>query len=61
MELGYFKTFGRGRLRLEAQMLRIEALARGGQSAAARAEAKEFLRRNPRSVHAARLQTLLED
>jgi hypothetical protein len=56
----YFRTYPHGHLQLEAQVLHIEALARAGRGEAARTEATEFLRRNPRSVHAARLQSLLE-
>jgi len=54
----YFQKFRHGRLQLEAEILRIEALARSGQAEAARSYAKEFLRRNPKSVHAARLQAI---
>ena len=55
----YFQHFHHGRLQLEAEILRIDALARSGQTDGARAYAKEFLRRNPKSVHAARLQSLV--
>jgi hypothetical protein len=55
----YFQEFHHGRLHLEAEVLRIDALARCGQADAARAYAKEFLRRNPKSVHAARLQSIV--
>jgi outer membrane protein assembly factor BamD (BamD/ComL family) len=54
----YFQNFHRGRLHLEAEVLRIDALARAGQPEAARSYAKEFLRRHPKSVHAARLQSI---
>ena len=54
----YFQNFHRGRLHLEAEVLRIDALARAGQPDAARSYAKEFLRRHPKSVHAARLQSI---
>ena len=56
----YFQNFHRGRLHLEAEVLRIDALARVGQAEAARSYAKEFLRHNPKSVHAARLQSIIE-
>lgn len=56
----YFRTFRHGRLQLEAEMLRIDALARCGKTDAARSYAKDFVRRHPRSVHAARLQSLVE-
>jgi hypothetical protein len=55
----YFQKFHHGRLHLEAEVLRIDALARCGQAEAARSYAKEFLRRNPKSVHAARLQSIV--
>jgi outer membrane protein assembly factor BamD (BamD/ComL family) len=55
----YFQNFHHGRLHLEAEVLRIDALARVGQAEAARSYAKEFLRRNPKSVHAARLQSIV--
>ena len=55
----YFQKFHHGRLHLEAEMLRIDALARCGQADAARSYAKEFLRRNPKSVHASRLQSIV--
>jgi hypothetical protein len=55
----YFQKFHHGRLHLEAEVLRIDALARCGQAEAARSYAKEFLRRNPNSVHTARLQSIV--
>jgi hypothetical protein len=55
----YFQNFHHGRLQLEAEVLRIDALARCGQAEAARSYAKEFLRRNPKSVHTARLQSIV--
>ncbi len=54
----YFQSFHHGRLHLEAEVLRIDALARCGQADAARSYAKEFLRRHPKSVHAARLRSI---
>jgi hypothetical protein len=54
----YFQKFSQGRLRLEAEILRIDALAKSGQTEAARSYSKEFLRRHPESVHAARLQSI---
>lgn len=54
----YFRNFQNGRLKLEAAILRIDALARAGQTEAARTYATEFLRRHPNSVHAARLQSI---
>lgn len=55
----YFQKFHHGRLHLEAEILRIDALARSSQAEAARSYAKEFLRRNPKSLHAARLQSIV--
>jgi hypothetical protein len=55
----YFQNFSRGRLRLEAEILRIDALARSGQTEAARSYSKDFLRRHPTSVHTARLQSIV--
>jgi hypothetical protein len=52
----YFRTFPRGRLRLEAEALRIDALARAGRRDAAKRHAQEFLKRNPNSVLSARVQ-----
>jgi hypothetical protein len=56
----YFQNYHHGRLHLEAEVLRIDALARCGQTDAARSYAKEFLRHHPKSVHAARLQSIVE-
>jgi len=53
----YFRTFRRGRLHPEAEVLRIDALAKGGHMDDARRYAQEFLRRHPNSVLAARVQT----
>jgi hypothetical protein len=46
----YFRTFPRGRLYPEAEVLRIDALAGAGQMKGARREAQEFIKRNPNSV-----------
>ncbi len=54
----YFRTFPRGRLRPEAEVLRIDALAKGGRMDAAQRYAREFLRRRPNSVLAARVQAI---
>jgi len=54
----YFRTFPRGRLHPEAEVLRIDALAKGGRMDDARRYAQEFLRRHPSSVLAARVQTI---
>jgi hypothetical protein len=53
----YFRTFPRGRLRPEAEVLRIDSLAKGGRTDDARKYAREFLRRHPNSVLAARVQS----
>jgi hypothetical protein len=53
----YFRTFPRGRLHPEAEVLRIDALAKGGRTDDARKYAQEFLRRHPNSVLAARVQS----
>ena len=52
----YARRFPRGRLRLEASVLRIEALAKTGQRAEASRRAKAFLKRYPNSVLAPRLK-----
>jgi hypothetical protein len=52
----YARRFPRGRLRLEASVLRIEALAKTGQRAEAARRAKAFLKRYPNSVLAPRLK-----
>jgi hypothetical protein len=53
---GYAKAYPRGRLALEAEVLRIDALARAGQGAAASKRAEAFLRRFPNSVLASRVR-----
>ena len=57
----YGRAFPRGRLDLEAEVLRIDALAESGRTDAARAHAREFLRRHPNSVLAAHVRTRLAD
>lgn len=57
---GYAKTCPQGRLRLEAELLRIDALAKSGQTQAARRRAEAFLRRHPGSVLAARARGYTE-
>lgn len=54
----YFRTFPRGRLHPEAEVLRMDALAKGGRTDDARRYAQEFLRRHPNSVLAARVQSI---
>ena len=55
------KTDPSGSLREEAQLLRIEALARAGDRSAASALARAFLRTYPASVHADRVAALLQE
>ena len=55
----YARQYPRGRLGLEAEVLRIDALARSGQKAAAQARARAFLRRRPNSVLASRVRAHL--
>jgi hypothetical protein len=56
----YFRTFPRGRLHLEAEVLRIDALAKGGRLDAAKKYAQEYLRHHPNSVLTARVQPYAE-
>jgi hypothetical protein len=57
----YSRTYPRGRLALEAEVLRIDALAKKGQSAAAAKRAEAFLRRHPNSVLASRVRGYLPE
>ena len=57
----YARTFPHGRLDLEAEVLRIDALAESGRADTARAHARDFLRRHPNSVLAAHVRTRLGD
>jgi hypothetical protein len=57
----YFRTFPRGRLHFEAEVLRIHALAQAGQSDMAKRHAREFLKRHPNSVLTARVRPYAED
>ena len=57
----YARDFPDGRLALEAEILRIDALARSGQAGPARHRAEAFLQRHPRSVLAARARQYLAD
>ena len=52
----YGDRFPHGRLELEAEVLRIDALAKSGQPDLARHRAEAFLRHHPRSVLAARVR-----
>jgi hypothetical protein len=55
----YSRTYPRGRLALEAEVLRIDALARSGQRDAAKKRAEAFVRRYPNSVLKARVRAYL--
>ncbi|HWA73453.1 MAG TPA: outer membrane protein assembly factor BamD [Polyangiaceae bacterium] len=55
----YSRTYPRGRLALEAEVLRIDALARSGQRDAAKKRAEQFVRRHPNSVLNARVRGYL--
>ena len=57
----YGRAYPHGRLGLEAEVLRIDALDQSGRSDAARARAQAFLQRHPHSVLAARVRTRLGD
>ena len=56
----YFRTFPRGRLHLEAEVLRIDAFAKAGRLDEAKRHAEDFLRRHPNSVLAARVRPFAE-
>jgi outer membrane protein assembly factor BamD (BamD/ComL family) len=57
----YTRSYPRGRLALEAEVLRIDALSRSGQRAVAEKRAATFLRRHPNSVLASRVRAYLND
>jgi len=52
----YFRAFPHGRLRIEAEVLRIDSLAKAGRTDEARKSAKDFLQHHPNSLLAARVQ-----
>jgi hypothetical protein len=52
----YVRTYPRGRLNLEAEVLRIDALAKAGETGAAKKRAEAFLKRYPKSVLASRVR-----
>lgn len=56
----YGRSYPRGLLRLEAEVLRIDALAQAGQTEAAKARASAFLRQHPKGVLAARVRRYAE-
>jgi hypothetical protein len=57
----YTRGYPQGRLELEAEVLRIDALDQSGRTNLARERAEAFLRRHPRSVLAARVRARLGD
>ena len=57
----YSRAYPDGSLGPEAEILRIDALAQGGQGAAARRHAEAFVRRHPSSVLAARARQYIAD
>lgn len=57
----YGRRFPRGRLAMEAEVLRIDALARGGRTEAAHTRAAAFLRDHPGSVLTSRVRRYLAD
>ena len=59
--VAYFRTFPRGRLHFEAEVLRIHALAQAGQTDVAKRHAREFLKRHPNNVLTARVRPYAED
>jgi len=52
----YARNFPHGKLSLEAEVLRIDALAKSGQTAAAQKRAQAFIKRHPDSVLASRVR-----
>ena len=57
----YGRLYPQGRLAMEAEVLRIDALDESGRRDAARARAEAFLQHHPHSVLAARVRTRLGD
>lgn len=57
----YFRSFPRGRLHLEAEVLRIDALAKSGQAQAAKRHARGFIKQHPNSVLSARVRSYAEN
>jgi hypothetical protein len=55
----YSRTYPRGRLSLEAEVLRIDALARSGQVESAKRRAEAFLRNNPKSALSSRVRRIV--
>ena len=56
----YQRSFPRGRLAVEAEVLRIDALAKIGRAVEARQHAQSFLRLHPNSVLATRVRAHLD-
>lgn len=56
----YFRSFPHGRLQPEAEVLRIDALAKAGHTASAQRHAREFLKRHPNSLLTARVRPYAE-
>ncbi len=56
----YARAYPRGRLVLEAEVLRIDALSRAGQRGQAKKRAESFLRRHPNSVLASRVRGFVD-
>jgi outer membrane protein assembly factor BamD (BamD/ComL family) len=56
----YQRNFPRGRLALEAEVLRIDALAKIGRATEARQHAQTFVRLHPNSVLATRVRAHLD-
>jgi hypothetical protein len=52
----YARNFPHGKLGLEAEVVRIDALAKSGQTVAARKRAEAFMKRHPDSVLASRVR-----
>ncbi|WP_437586253.1 hypothetical protein [Sorangium sp. So ce1000] len=57
----YSRAHPRGRLGLEAEVLRIDALAKSGRADAASQRAAAFLRKHPNSVLASRVRRYVND
>jgi len=58
---GYDRSCPRGKMTLEAEILRIDALAKSGQGRDARRRAEQFVKLHPSSVLAVRARTYLGD
>jgi outer membrane protein assembly factor BamD (BamD/ComL family) len=54
----YERRYPRSQFRQEAQVLRVEALARSGQKQAAAALGKKFVAEHPESPHVERVQAV---